>query len=134
MATSQPPLTLDDINDPTGQRLHTYLRTLSSRLVATETELAAVKSAPTTKLDNKLVDQLTAHVSQQLLSTGAHPLSLTGLTGLTGQSQRAAVVVFTTDPTTTVNANLYDVGTMATFGAHIYYVAAGNPHTWVTII
>lgn len=134
MATSQPPLTLDDINDPTGQRLHTYLRTLSSRLVAAETELARVKSTPTTQLDSKLVDQLTVHVSQQLSADGAHPLSLTGLTGQAGTPQIAGIIPFSTDPTTTINANLYKPYTMATFGAHIYYVSAANPHTWVTIV
>lgn len=134
MATSVPPLTIDDINDPTGQRLHTYLRTLSSRLVAAETELARVQSQPAGALSSQLVDQLTQHVSTQLSANGSHPLSLTGLPGQTGQAQRAAIIPFPADPTSTVNANLYDVGTLGTFGAHIYYVAAGNPHTWVTII
>lgn len=134
MASSRSPLTLDDVTDPSGRRLLTHLDQLSRRLAATENELAAVKSAPAAALDRQLVDQLTAHVSRQLSSSGTHPLSLTGLTGQAGEPQTAGIVVFTTDPTTTVSADLYKPNTIATFGAHIYYVAGGVPHTWVTIV
>lgn len=122
------PLTLDDVNDPTGQRLLTHLRYISARLAATENVLAAVRSAPPA-LTSQQVDQLTAHVQRQLSATGTHPLPVNGLPGAAPN-----IIPFATDPTTTVNANQYAVGTLATFGAHIYYVAKGNPHTWVTIL
>jgi len=133
MASTRTPLTLDDVTDPTGRRLLTHLDSLSHQVVSLQNELAAVKSGstpiPATSLTSQLVDQLTSHVQRQLSSTGTHPLPINNLPGAP-----PTIIPFTTDPTLTVNANQYAVGTLATFGAHIYYVAAGNPHTWVTII
>lgn len=145
MANRTPiPLTLGDVRDPTGQRLLYFLQQLNHRVAATTTSALAPTSqqfssgtvpnaisAPS--IDAATLDRLTAVVSASLRATGAHPLNVTGLPGALAEPQIPSLLIFTTDPLTTISANLYEIGTLATYNGAFYYVAPGNPHTWGTV-
>lgn len=137
MANRTPiPLTLGDVRDPSGQRLLYFLQQLNQRVAnapATTSSAGAANAIAAPTIDAATLDRLTASISASLRATGSHPLNVTGLAGSLAEPQLPTLLIFTTDPLTTISANLYEIGTLATYNGAFYYVAPGNPHTWGTV-
>lgn len=116
-----------------------FLQRLNERVATIDGEVARLRKvlnpdkATTPTPDRDFVFK----IRQALGVKGIAPLDVTGLHGLLADTQIAQLQIFTADPTlaaSNIDANLYDVGSIATYNGDFYYVAAGNPHTWTKIV
>lgn len=117
-------------------RFYEFLRGMNDRLAAVQEENAALKRAISSINSPQYVDELMRRASKALTGSGAHPLDVTGNHGQLAESQIAQLIILGADPTIAANnidANLYDVGSFATYNGQFYFVNAGNPHTWVQV-
>lgn len=121
------PFNLGDVTN--SQRLYYLLQRMQAKLTTLESQLAKEVAKPV-KLDSKDIDQLASYLQTDLSARGLHPLPVTGLAGQLAEPQAAAPVLLSSDPLTTVNPDLYEPGTLATYNNNLYLVVAGRPHTW----
>jgi hypothetical protein len=137
---SQIPVTLADVLDPSGQRMFYLLRQITAKLAAQEDAQAKSAKSKTDANGSSAgagtgasLDTIAQYVSTALSASGRHPLNITALAGVAAEPQNAAILILTSDPITTVDANQYEVGQFASYNGGLYYVGSGNPHTWVTL-
>lgn len=124
------PLSLNTLREE--RDLLYFLQRLNQRCSDLQQQLAA-KQADDKPLD---LNALTQRVRQELGVRGGYPLDVTGLHGKLAETQPSQLLILSADPTVAANnidANLYEVGELATFSGGFYYVKAGNPHTWQTL-
>jgi hypothetical protein len=124
------PLDHSTLKNP--DRLHDFLERVNAKLSAVEAENGKLKEQLKQVGGQAFIDQVLKAAQRDLGSRGRFPLPVEGLHGQLAESQIAQFIQFTTDPTTTIDANQYDTGTMATFNGNIYQVTAGagGTHTW----
>lgn len=128
------PFDSSQVNNP-GQ-LGQFLQVLNERVAREDDMIRKLNDSLKQLNTEKYIQRLITRVRAELSAKGQYPLDVTGLHGLLAETQIAQLVVLAADPTVAANnidANLYDVGTLATFSGQFYYVVAGNPHTWSTV-